>query len=130
MGTIKRQWVRIVNDEPKYEGPPPDCIIYFVQCQQTKLVKIGYAKDPWMRLSNMQVGCPTYLKMVALVRKPKTYEAELHERFATHRHHGEWFNPDPELLALTKEYADEYERTKSIPGDPFVLPSERNNDAA
>jgi hypothetical protein len=49
MASIKREWVRLVKDEPKYEGPPPDCIIYFVQCQQTKYVKIGYAKDPWGR---------------------------------------------------------------------------------
>lgn len=99
MASIKRQWVRIVKDEPKGE-PWRDTIVYFVQCQTTKMVKIGFASDPSSRLSNLQTGSPTRLRYVFYSRRPRTQERELHEMFKEDRSHGEWFFPSERLLAF------------------------------
>lgn len=113
MAGIKREWVRLVKNEPKGQ-PWKDTIVYFIQCQTTMLIKIGFAGDPMSRLSNLQCGSPTKLRIVAQVRKPQIYEKELHEKFAAHRRHGEWFFPGMELLefieAIRAEERDLYQK--------------------
>lgn len=76
--------------------------VYFVQAKVLRLVKIGFASDAGDRLRTLQVGSPDELHLIGFIysNNAKALEAELHTRFSDHRHHGEWFQPAPELLAF------------------------------
>ncbi len=70
--------------------------IYFIQGQETKRIKIGISVDPKARLSGLSASEPlTLLKAIPGNAKE---EKELHKRFEPFRIHGEWFEPDEELI--------------------------------
>ena len=54
-------------------------------------VKIGRTKNPKKRKRELLSGCPLDLTIVFLVETPTLNEPILHERFAKHRLHHEWF---------------------------------------
>jgi hypothetical protein len=71
--------------------------VYFVE--GGGLVKIGIAQFPEIRLRALQVGSPVplrLLKVIPIGRKWDAYRKEeaLHEQFAAHRVHGEWFRSE------------------------------------
>jgi hypothetical protein len=67
--------------------------VYFVLGLASGLIKIGYAKDAWARMSSMQVGCPEELGMMGVITTylPESLERDLHAMFAEYRVRGEWF---------------------------------------
>lgn len=79
--------------------------IYFIQGVSGGAVKIGVANDPKKRLADLQRTSPIQLRIVAARPGDIFQERELHERFAEHRLHGEWFEPCDELVALIRECA-------------------------
>jgi hypothetical protein len=66
--------------------------VYFMR--RERLIKIGTTTDVRRRAAE--------LNATVLVKCPGSYseEKQLHARFATHRRHGEWFEPAPELMQL------------------------------
>lgn len=105
---------RVVDAEPKATNQwlRPDKVtarpdrrrVYFVQPAAGGLVKIGVAADVKSRLATLQTGSPVPLRVLAVLPGGgQAAEAELHERFAHLRSHGEWFEPAPELLAYIRE---------------------------
>lgn len=80
--------------------------VYFLQCQSTKLIKIGIATDVSRRIADIQSMCPTKLKLLTSIRGGLHIEVDLHRRFAVARRHGEWFSPVPELLWFIGEKVD------------------------
>jgi hypothetical protein len=72
-------------------------MIYFVRCTLTGHVKIGYAGDPWARLSKMQSDSPGDLRLVGVEPGGADREAQLHKLFGDCRIRGEWFLPDHHL---------------------------------
>ena len=83
--------------------------VYFVLSMSSHLVKIGYAKDPWKRLSSMQTGCPEELRMMAVIYTylPVGLESDLHVRFAAQRVRGEWFSLTDELVDYAIQWGRE-----------------------
>lgn len=65
--------------------------VYFIGCPETLRLKIGHAINPYARLSALQTGSPTKLVMTAMHPGSHEDERKLHEKFAAHRLHGEWF---------------------------------------
>ena len=71
--------------------------VYFFRNEDNGLTKIGVAREPLVRMKAVQVTEETRnLKLLgqsrALPRKTAfTLERRLHDRFAKHRKHGEWF---------------------------------------
>lgn len=65
--------------------------IYFIHAKGTRLVKIGYAADPWRRLNKIQCDTPRTVKMLAVEPGGREREDELHVQFKASRHRGEWF---------------------------------------
>jgi hypothetical protein len=70
--------------------------IYVIDCEQ-RATKIGYAKDPRKRLSELQVGCPYPLKIVkefeVFASEVLAIELRIHEYFERLpgvRMRGEW----------------------------------------
>lgn len=74
-------------------------MIYFVQGGNDGPIKIGYThNDIDARLSNFQVGSPEPLTLVASAPGGRHTERAIHIRFDHLRLHGEWFEPETELL--------------------------------
>lgn len=91
---------------PKPQAPytlKTEGFIYFVQAEAGGLVKIGWATNVEKRLATMQMVCPIPLTVLARFAGSVPAERALHQRFAAHRQHGEWFSPCPELMALIDE---------------------------
>lgn len=80
--------------------------IYMVQCEGPGgPVKIGQAVDPPRRVSELQIGCPYALVLLASwpSADADTEERTLHEQFRKRRIRGEWFRPSETMLALARQ---------------------------
>lgn len=77
--------------------------VYFVQGVGGGPVKIGHSASPSARLTSLQVGSPSVLRVVATMRGGFEVERTLHRAFAKDRLHGEWFDPSRELMAFIDE---------------------------
>lgn len=90
--------------------------VYVIQARGRAAVKIGYAKDIAKRLRQLQTGSPAKLKLIAVIPGDRDVERGLHDRFADHRLHGEWFHKSaPGLLDLIAPYRVRAARTPSLP---------------
>lgn len=72
--------------------------VYFIEDEAGDCIKIGVARRPRSRLSELQTGHASKLRLIAHVPGGKDLEAELHRRFAAHRIRGEWFERAPAIL--------------------------------
>ncbi len=73
---------------------------YLLYCPSVQLVKIGRACNPLGRMKDLRTMNAAAVEPIAVLKVP---EAELHERFAEFRHHGEWFRISDEMV----DYLDE-----------------------
>lgn len=80
------------NDAPRY--------LYVIRCIGTNFYKIGITNNLNKRLKTHQTGCPLKLKYIFAVEadiedflgREITYlEKFLHNNYASHKIHGEWF---------------------------------------
>ncbi len=62
-------------------------------------IKIGISNSPIERLSILRTGSPVPLRILACAPGGREQERQYHAIFAAHRLHGEWFSPEPEILA-------------------------------
>lgn len=97
--------------------------VYFIQ-QGEGPVKIGRAKSPLLRLSQLQTGNPTELALRYVVPGDQALERELHTRFREARIRGEWFGLSYLSIILiygeglsTEQIADHSE-FGSVPASP------------
>lgn len=84
-----------------------DQYVYFIQCQETKRVKIGLSQNVDDRLAALQLGCPTELRLLVAIPGSRKFEAFFHQEFADCRLHGEWFEYTPRLQAQIAELVSE-----------------------
>jgi hypothetical protein len=98
---IKRRIMGLPKDIEDGDG-----CIYFIQGISGGLIKIGYAKDIYRRLKNLQASCPLPLKILAVIRGSLDSESNLHSRFAKNRKHGEWFEPTEQLSIFINSLDD------------------------
>src|SRR5438552_3907269 len=86
-------------------------MIYFIQGEITKLIKIGYTKsrkELWGRFYIMQIGSPDKLNVLGvIVGGTRRKEKELHKRFEHLNIRGEWFKPSKLLLGYIKDISKE-----------------------
>ena len=78
--------------------------VYFMQDVETGLIKIGESRNPPGRKTQIEQSAQCRLEILATIPQPVPIERLLHFRFEYCRVHGEWFRPDPELLALIDDY--------------------------
>lgn len=87
------------------EGLP---VVYFLQADnRDELIKIGKSIDFATRFSSLCSDNACALRILGVIAQPDvkvalTREAELHERFAAHQHHGEWYYPREPLVQYIK----------------------------
>ncbi len=65
--------------------------VYFFINSKNKYCKIGYSKNPVLRLKEVQVGCPVELMIAGIIEGDKHSEKDIHDVFGRYRTHGEWF---------------------------------------
>lgn len=66
--------------------------VYFAVCPVTKVVKIGYSKNPIARVKAIKsVYRRKHLELRHIIAGDITTEAETHEKYASLRIYGEWF---------------------------------------
>lgn len=108
-GTVGR-WLRELADNGllrDFAGTWADVesegYVYFIQAVHGGPIKIGTGTDPQRRLTQLQTGHPAQLQILAIVKGGVKLERELHDRFASVRIHGEWFEPCDDLLGLVED---------------------------
>jgi hypothetical protein len=79
-------------------------MIYFIQAGKAGSIKIGYTEcDVSKRLGDLQTACPQALHVLLVIEGTVETEKLLHRRFAGLRRRGEWFHPEPKLLAFIEQ---------------------------
>ncbi len=74
-------------------------LIYFIQGEKTKLIKIGKANvSIESRLNRIQALSPDKLNFIGGTFEPEYLEVRLHRKFESYRMHGEWFQPNKDLI--------------------------------
>lgn len=73
--------------------------IYFVQAGEDGPIKIGLASNVVSRVAALQTGCAQKLILLLQCKGDRDLEKSLHQKFAAHRLHGEWFRPDAEIVS-------------------------------
>lgn len=73
--------------------------VYFIKNEKNGLIKIGQSKHPRKRVRQVARDVDGDLRILATIEDHTPLELELHQKFHDCREHGEWFRPEPELLA-------------------------------
>lgn len=80
--------------------------VYFAQAGDGGPVKIGFSRSGPGRIKDLQIACPWDLRLIGVMAADgMDAERRLHQRFASARIRGEWFEPTPELLAFVADHA-------------------------
>lgn len=88
------RWAKADSDQLAVERRlEPRSVVYFIRMGD--LIKIGFTSDLKKRVQGLSL---TMGHVVATIPGASYLEAQLHERFAKLREHGEWFRAEPELL--------------------------------
>lgn len=66
--------------------------VYFIRNDELDCIKIGHSREPYTRLSNLQVGSPSPLRIVGLIAAEAKIEPVIHEYHVFGRRRGEWFD--------------------------------------
>jgi len=75
-------------------------MIYFIQSDVGGPIKIGHAKNPQARLSDLQIGSPVRLRIIGTISGDEKKEKELHSNFSDEHLYGEWFYPSDALISF------------------------------
>lgn len=70
----------------------PGRYVYIVGSKQSTLVKIGFSRNPWARINELQTGSTEHLEILATFRSKSTSEVDLHLLLAAFQYRGEWFD--------------------------------------
>ena len=79
--------------------------VYFVGASRGD-IKIGYSKNPWARVRDMQTSNNKELRLLGSFRGTRADETKLHQQFSDINVRGEWFKRTPELLDFIEDQAN------------------------
>lgn len=79
--------------------------VYFIRDEETGLIKIGQSKQPKTRQISLQRQVKGKLNILCTIEDDLPLELRLHQRFASLRRRGEWFEANPELMSYIEEHA-------------------------
>jgi hypothetical protein len=97
---------RAKNDNHKHTVVGTNEDVYFIQDEDSGMIKIGVSEHPELRLRYLKTGNPHALRILGTVASGGyLLERRLHKKFKPHRCSGEWFAPVPELTAWIKKNA-------------------------
>jgi hypothetical protein len=90
------------------DGMKPDGFkgyVYFIGSESGP-VKIGYSKNPWARLSELQTASADELSVVATVKTTEDSESSIHDALTDLRIKGEWFERNDLIIKVLSEIKD------------------------
>lgn len=90
------QLARDANARRQHAGK----MVYVIEAVGLGVVKIGFTRDIGERMRKLAPGCPTPLRLLAMMTGGPSTEKHLHRSLATLHAHGEWFRLGPELEAI------------------------------
>lgn len=67
------------------------CYVYFIAEHSSDRVKIGFSKNPWARLKNLQTANSSKMDIVCHLRTSGVSEAEIHRLLSEYSVGGEWY---------------------------------------
>ncbi len=102
-------------------------MVYFIQSGNDGPIKIGQTTNLLNRLRGLQTSIPHKVNLIGATENVS--ESSLHRRFQSHRLHGEWFAPVPEILELAASYALPEDPRAFIRGRSKMRPEEVSADA-
>ena len=74
--------------------------LYFITDARRRYVKIGLSSDAERRLHDLQAGSPLTLRLDLVLEKcGRAEEESLHQAYAAHWRHREWFNYADQIKA-------------------------------
>jgi len=94
--------------------------LYFITDIDRTAVKIGLSRHPVRRLKDLQAGSPVQLVIEHLVLGvDRAIERSLHQHFAAHWRHREWFTYAPPIKALVEDLKSGGSALSLIPDAPY-----------
>lgn len=90
---------------PRRDIPPPTGYLYLIFHGRTKLIKIGFSKNPKAREKTLQAEDPD-LKIIYMAEATMHDERHFHQFFREQRRRGEWFDLTEDDVQIIK---DEFE---------------------
>jgi len=82
--------------------------VYFIQGLCGGAIKIGFSKNPEVRLKELQTGYPDTLTILLIIPGTEATERAIHRKFEASRLKGEWFRPDDYLIEEMKKLKKMY----------------------
>ncbi|HGH5401274.1 TPA: DUF1376 domain-containing protein [Raoultella ornithinolytica] len=74
--------------------------VYFIRNPLSGLIKIGYSKNPWARLSELRRNYGSELSVVATIKTVDKSEVSIHATLTQFRVEGEWFTESECIKSL------------------------------
>jgi hypothetical protein len=101
---------KLMRDSSRFRHDGEPQRVYFIQVIYDGVpgpIKIGKTKDdPLQRVVYLQTGCPWPLRLVGLLPPSGEHtERTVQAMFTKYNIHGEWFRPEPELIAFIEDSA-------------------------
>lgn len=93
-------WSRSEGGQVPIEKDDPPQYVYFMECQRTRLIKIGISFAPYHRRNQLSYSWIYPIKIIHIERGWRNEEREYHQRFADYRETGEWFRNEGDLAAF------------------------------
>lgn len=86
--------------------------VYFLT--DGEAIKIGYSGAPNLRLRDLQGAHHRELRLLAWITGTVENERAIHRQFAHLNVRGEWFRPEPDLVAFVKEIETQSARNEQM----------------
>lgn len=100
--------------------------VYVIEAGENGNIKIGWAKNPALRMKQLQTGSHAELDLVGVIPGTRFLEADIHRRLAECRLVGEWFLRDealPRVEPLIRDFGffitSEYLDSRNSPGPKY-----------
>lgn len=77
--------------------------VYFIRCEASGLIKIGYSTDLQGRVASLLHANPRGVALMASAPGGAVAEAAVHKKFRELRVRGEWFRTSPALLSFIEQ---------------------------
>lgn len=95
-------------------------VVYFIQRESDKAVKIGFSHRMKNRLDNLKSETHESLKVLCIIDGGRPIERTLHDQFAYCRREGEWFGPHLDLSNYIANLSDESLDIEVLPDDTSI----------
>ncbi len=92
------------SDEKPASGK--DSYVYFIGRNWGSTLKIGFSKNPWARVGELQTAQPDKIEVLAVFKCRSVSEVDLHDVLKEFRKNGEWFDLPTHIYVAIHNAAD------------------------